>query len=102
MNERLDKLIQQREQLDARIRKEKAKETVQARKDETRRKIVVGAIIREHIQKHPDHEFTGYIHSLLDSYVNRPKDREILGLKPRINPAADTTQTLPPDNSGTT
>ena len=79
---RLEQLRKQREQVDARIKALEARERDRERKLETRRKIITGAVVREHAAKFPDSEFAGDIAKLLDEHVTRDVDRKALGLPP--------------------
>jgi predicted nucleic acid-binding Zn-ribbon protein len=81
-NTALEKLKLQREQLNARIKDAEAKERKQNRKNETRRKIIIGAIAQAHSETHPASEFTAQLIELLNTHVTKPIDRELLGLKP--------------------
>lgn len=76
----LDTLVKKKEQLEARIQNLKAKEAMQQRKDETRRKILVGSYILDKHQK------TGSLEKLfseLDKFLFKPYDRALFGFEPR-------------------
>lgn len=88
MSEKLTKLEERQRQLNEQIRAEKAKLRTQQRKDETRRKVIVGAIVREHMDRFPDDDASRKIAALLDSHVSKPGDRELLGLVPREDATA--------------
>lgn len=79
--DRLTRLQQQREALDQKIRAEQKKLKEQERRDETRRKIVAGAIALAHMDK--DEHFRALFSELLEHFVERPQDRALLGLTPR-------------------
>ena len=49
---RLDRLKLQRAQVDAKIKALEARNRTQSRKDDTRRKIITGALALEHMQRH--------------------------------------------------
>ena len=51
MNKRLLDLLKKREQLNAQIQKIRAKEANQKRKEDTRRKILLGALLMEMMEK---------------------------------------------------
>lgn len=74
----VEKLKAQKAALDAKIKRAEAKERAQARKDETRRKVIVGAVILEHAELKP--EFKTFLDDLLQRAVKRKIDREFLGL----------------------
>ena len=77
---RLDKLKEKRQQLDAQIKDAEARQREQQRKDDARRKIIAGALALEHTEKNPDGEFGRKMLMLLDEYVTRKRDRELMGL----------------------
>ena len=51
MGKKLDELLKKREQLNAQIQKERNKHTQQQRKEDTRRKILLGALMIEMMKK---------------------------------------------------
>ena len=51
MNKRLENLLKKREQLNAQIMKIRTKEANQKRKEDTRRKILLGALLMEMMEK---------------------------------------------------
>ena len=65
-------------QLQAQIASEKARIRTQERKDDTRRKIIAGALALEH----KDVEFEATMRRLLDQYVIKPSDRALFDLPP--------------------
>ncbi len=83
----LDKLLEKRAQLDARIQTTKARLRQQERKADTRRKIIVGALAIEHADIGHDPEFSATLYRLLNRYVTRPGDRTLLDLPPRDDQA---------------
>jgi hypothetical protein len=89
--EKLKKLEEQAEQLKARIASEKAKITNQARKDDTRRKILVGAYFIEQAE----HEGTmEELIKKIDPFLTREKDRLLFGLSAK--PGSKTSKPKPP------
>jgi hypothetical protein len=76
--DRLAKLLEKRAQLEARIETEKARQRQQARKEDTRRKIIAGALALEHAEQDP--AFGETLRRLLMRYVERPADRALFGL----------------------
>ena len=76
----LELLKKKRDQLDARINDIKAREAMQERKDDTRRKILVGSYILD------KHNKAGTIENIvreLDKFLAKPHDRALFGLAPR-------------------
>jgi hypothetical protein len=54
--DKLEKLLEQRKALNARIQQEINRENRRKRKDDTRRKILVGAAVLDDAEKHPKHK----------------------------------------------
>ena len=79
MTKRLDKLQQKKKQLDAQIQKLHAAEKARQRKQETRRKFLVGAY---YLQKARDEETMEILTKQMDSYLTRKIDRVLFDLKP--------------------
>ena len=79
--ERISDLEKQRDQINARLQKERAKISAQKRKDNTRRKIIVGAAMLAHAEH--DDTVKVQLWRILDQHVTRPQDRALLGLKER-------------------
>lgn len=79
-DEKIEELEAAKAKIAARIKVEKNKLRKKNRKDETRRKILVGAVVLSHMQ-HND-EFAEAIMELLGKYTLRPADREFLKLPP--------------------
>ena len=75
--EKLKKLEEQAAQLKARIASEKAKIANQARKDDTRRKILVGAYFIEQAEQNGTME---ELIKKIDSFLTREKDRALFVL----------------------
>ncbi|HEV7983414.1 MAG TPA: hypothetical protein VGP86_11005, partial [Xanthobacteraceae bacterium] len=72
--DRLKILREKRDQLDAQLRALEARAKQAERKADTRRKVIFGALGREHYEKNPDSEFHHIMFRLLDEYVVRPSD----------------------------
>ena len=75
MSERLQRLKEQKDVLDARIQQIRAKEKMKERKLDTRRKIVVGAFILSKMDKDP--AFEQQVLSKLEKTLRREIDREL-------------------------
>jgi hypothetical protein len=90
---RLQKLEQQRQALEQQIRKERSLQKDRERKEETRRKILVGALVLEEARSDP--ELSEKIDQLIDKKLLRDDDRLLFGLEPikaentNQNPAED-------------
>ncbi len=78
--QKLDDLQKKKAQLDALIQKERAKMRTVERKQDTRRKIISGAIVLEHAEI--DLEFGAQLDRLLKKHVTRTQDRALFDLPP--------------------
>ena len=75
MTKKLEKLLEQREKINARIQKARARETTQKRKEDTRRKILLGALVIEMMDKGElDNEV---IMKRLEGFLTRDIDRKL-------------------------
>ena len=79
MNSKLEQLKKKQEQLRLHIQKEEQKLKTKNRKDDTRRKILVGAMVLDRMDKND--EYKQEILSILDSYLKNEKDRSLFHLK---------------------
>jgi hypothetical protein len=80
VGKRLEQLQAKREALEALIRQEQARERTQERKNDTRRKVLAGAVALEHAQH--DIGFKETLDALLARVLKRPDDRALFGLAP--------------------
>lgn len=76
--EQLAELERKEAQLKARIQKKRAEVAGKQRKQDTRRKIIAGALALEHAEQ--DKEFGAAFKQLLKKHVTRPADRELFDL----------------------
>ena len=72
------KLLAQREKLDAEIKAIEAKERSQKRKDDTRRKIILGGLVMNAAKAEPN--IMGWLKTLASGESVSAKDRDLLGL----------------------
>jgi len=75
-----DKLLSLKEkmkQLAAQAAAIEARQKEQDRKDDTRRKVIAGALALEHLHANPESEFASVLNKLLGEYVKRPADRAL-------------------------
>jgi len=79
-NPRIDKLEQRKAQIEAQLKAARARDKTQKRKDDTRRKIIAGALALEHAEKNPNGEFARTILGLIQQYVTSDKDRALFDL----------------------
>jgi hypothetical protein len=83
MNKRLEQLLKKKEQIENRIQLLKSKENEKKRKEETRKKILLGAWVMHQVEQ-------GYLEkeevlSGLDKFLSRPIDRQLFGLEVEEN-----------------
>ncbi|MDJ0634778.1 MAG: mobilization protein [Xenococcaceae cyanobacterium MO_188.B29] len=78
MGKKLDDLLKKREQLNAQIQKERNKLSSQQRKEDTRRKILLGALMMDLMKKGELDEKK--IRKRLDGFLNKDIDRKLFGL----------------------
>lgn len=80
MSRRLERLQEQRWVLEARIKEARAQERVRVRKEETRKKIVVGAYFLDQMEENPALE--KQVLDRLRRTLKRTIDRELFGFAP--------------------
>jgi len=83
MADKLKQLMEKREALNARIRKEQNRAKEGERKNDTRRKILVGAVVLEWANR--DNEFSKTLMGELKRFLVRDADRALFGLPPIQN-----------------
>ena len=77
-NPKLKKLKQKKDQIEARIKNMEAREKSKAKKLDTRRKILIGAMVMERMEK--NEETKKKTIAMLDGFLTRPLDRNLFGL----------------------
>jgi len=79
---KLDQLTQKREQLNAQIQAIKSKEAIQKRKDDTRRKVLIGGVVMKLLRtgEMPQDRIT----KMLDKHLEKDADRALFKLPERI------------------
>ncbi len=78
MSKRLEQLLKKREELSAQIQKIRAREATQKRKEDTRRKILLGALVMEMMSKGElDRD---KLMKRLDGFLTREIDRKLFEL----------------------
>jgi hypothetical protein len=77
--DRLTALKNKKAELERQIAALASRETVKARKEDTRAKIIIGGAILANIKLHP--ETRGGIVAILEKAVTTPRDRELLASK---------------------
>jgi large subunit ribosomal protein L7/L12 len=88
---RLEALEAKRDQLNARIQALRAREQAQHRKDDTRRKILIGGMVLKMAKSGEMPETR--LHQLLDKYLDAERDRALfeLGPKQKAEPAPEAS-----------
>lgn len=85
--EKIEELEKQRGVIQARLQRERAKVTSRKRKEDTRRKIIAGAIALEHAEQNA--AFGKELLRVMDQHVTRAQDRALLDLPPLPEPVKD-------------
>lgn len=80
------KMKEQLEKMKARIKAAESREAKKRRAEDTRRKILVGAIVLEDMRRENKEKMALYITHLLNTRLTRPQDRALFGLKPEPKP----------------
>lgn len=83
MATKLEQLQKQRDQLNARIIAERAKHTKKQRAEDTRKKILIGAMVAKMVEDGQaiDIHHPTDLTDLLDGYLVTKKDRQLFGLE---------------------
>jgi len=81
MNEKLQKLEARREKIAAEIQRIRGKEVAQARKDDTRRKIILGGLVLSMVERGEVVDKNA-LQRALDKSLSRPQDRVLFHLQP--------------------
>lgn len=79
MTTKLEQLKKKQEQLRLQIQKEQQKETAKKRKEDTRKKILIGAMVLEGMKN--SEEYEQKILKNLDQYLTKERDRKLFELK---------------------
>ena len=80
MPSKLEQLEQQQAKLKKQIHAEKAKQRQQQRKDDTRRKVLLGAYVQVKMEESANYK--AELLSGLATYLTRPSDRQLFDLEP--------------------
>lgn len=99
----LEALKAKKKQIEAKITALNARQQKEAKRLDTRRKVVAGAIALEHCEHDPN--FKELLGSLLDRFLTRPVDRELFielfGIAPALPaPAVQNEKPDKPDKNG--
>ena len=77
---KLEKLTKQIEALQAKANSEKNREREKSRKEETRKKILIGAMVLDGMSKNQDYQ--SKMLKNLDKYLTAERDRKLFNLTP--------------------
>ena len=91
MSKRLDDLLKKRDTLNAEIQKVRARQTAQERKEDTRRKILLGALVKKMMTKGELDE--GMIMKRLDGFLTRDIDRKLFDFPVKAKEKGDDNKT---------
>ena len=80
VKERAEALRKRKAEIEARLSDLEQREKTAERKRDTRRKVIAGAYALEHCEFDPD--FKATLEGLLNSYLEKPGDRELFDLAP--------------------
>jgi hypothetical protein len=98
--ERLKRLEAQRARVRRKLSKLKRVQTEQERRDDTRRKILLGALVMDYadlMEENGHPEFQRWLRELYTARLVRPDDRELFGLEPLPNTAFPAGLPLGPE-----
>ena len=93
--EQLRKLEQQHRALEQKMKQKRAVIAQQERKNDTRRKIILGGLIEKHCQLHPDSDFTREVQKLIGRYVTGDTERALFDLPPKAETAPPPSNDRP-------
>lgn len=86
--DRRSTLLDQRRAIDEQLRKIDARQREQDRKDDTRRKVIAGALALEDMQKNPHSPFARRLHDLLNEFVEL-RSRHLFSFLPKLDVRAE-------------
>jgi t-SNARE complex subunit (syntaxin) len=84
----IEDLKKKKAQLEARIKQAEAREKDRLRKADTRRKVLLGALLSDWMER--DDALRLKVHKALDKYLKRKIDREVFNLPVRRDNSEDT------------
>lgn len=94
----IEKMKKQLEQIKARIKAAESREAKKKRAEDTRKKVLVGAIMLDEAHKNP--KFGAQLTAMLRDRLTRTHDRALFGLPPLpLEQGADTPTASKPDSA---
>lgn len=97
--DKIQALRQKQAEIQAQLQAAEARAKEQARKDETRRKVIAGALALEHAEKNGNSDFARILRGLLNEYVIRPIDRRLFPDLPELEKPTTPPQAPPQANA---
>lgn len=79
-NKKLESLKKKKEQIENQIKLIEAKEKSKQRKEDTRRKILIGSYYLDQAREHSNMDD---LQTIMDGYLSRATDRSLFNLEPR-------------------
>ena len=92
LEDKLAALREKETQLKAQLRDAQAREKAQDRKNDTRRKILMGALCKKMISEDPQSDFALTLLRLINEQITAPKDRALFGLPPLPDTAENSSE----------
>lgn len=93
-SDRKTALEKKRQQIEAQLKAIAARDKETARKEDTRRKVIAGALALEHMEKNPHSPFAGIMQDLLAQYVE-PRSRYLFASLPPVEPPKEAANVAP-------
>ena len=78
-DQKLEALRKRRAAIDAEVNRLQAKARAENRKHDTRRKILIGAVVMQEMEDSPD-RVGAWVRNLLSERLKKPRDRALFGL----------------------
>lgn len=86
-DKRIEALQTKKAQIEAELARLRARTRTESRKADTRRKILIGAVVLQEMEARP--EIDAWIRKLLAERLPKDRDRALFGIAP-VEPAAET------------
>lgn len=92
---KVERLREQRDKLNSQIRQIEAHEVNRKRRDDTRRKVLIGAAIMARVQNEKDGWTEDRLLAMMDNFLSRPRERDLFGLEPLTTQSTEKAQNSP-------
>lgn len=89
---KVERLREQRDKLNSQIRQMEAHEVNRKRRDDTRRKVLIGAAIMARVQNQKDGWTEDKLLAMMDNFLSRPRERDLFGLEPLTTQSTEKAQ----------